>query len=342
MATITKPFTFAAGAIVVASEHNSNFDTIYSDYNGGITNANISASAAIAYSKLTGVAASGANADITSMSALTALGLKPAANDGATLGDTTHNFSDLFLASGALINFNNSNVVITHSAGILTLSTGDLRVVSANVGTNDDSVPTLSSTSTLTNKTLTSPTLTTPALGTPASGDLTNCTELPVSGIKASTSTAIGVGSVELGHASDTTLSRSSAGVLAVESVVIPSISSTNTLSNKRLTPRITSISSSGTPTINTDNCDCVTITALAEAITSFTTNLSGTPVNFDKLIIRIKDNGTARALTFGSSFEAKGVTLPTTTVLSKVLTLGFLYDTVTSKWGLVASAQEA
>ena len=42
-------------------------------------------------------------------------------------------------------------------------------------------VPTISSTSTLTNKTLTSPILTTPALGTPASGVLTSCTGLPIS-----------------------------------------------------------------------------------------------------------------------------------------------------------------
>lgn len=119
-------------------------------------------------------------------------------------------------------------------------------------------------------------------------------------------------------------------------------IANTETLTNKRVTKRITTITSSGTPTINTDNCDCVTITALAEAITSMTTNLSGTPSNFDSLVIRIKDNGTARAITWGASFEAKGVALPTTTVLSKVLTVGFIYDTVTSKWWCVASAQEA
>ena len=63
----------------------------------------------------------------------------------------------------------------------------------------------------------TSPTFTTPALGTPSAVTLTNGTGLPVSGITASTSTALGVGSIELGHATDTTLTRSSAGVLAVE-----------------------------------------------------------------------------------------------------------------------------
>lgn len=55
------------------------------------------------------------------------------------------------------------------------------------------------------------------ALGTPSSGTLTNCAGLPVAGIEASTSTALGVGSLEIGHASDTTLARSSAGNLSVE-----------------------------------------------------------------------------------------------------------------------------
>ena len=118
--------------------------------------------------------------------------------------------------------------------------------------------------------------------------------------------------------------------------------SATATLTNKRVTPRVSSETSSATPTINTDNVDAHSITALATAITSMTTNLSGTPTNFQKLIVRIKDDGTARAIAWGASFESKGVTLPTTTVISKVLTVGFIYDTVTSKWGCVASAQEA
>lgn len=48
---------------------------------------------------------------------------------------------------------------------------------------------------------------------------LANATGLPVAGITASTSTALGVGSVELGHATDTTITRVSAGVIAVEGV---------------------------------------------------------------------------------------------------------------------------
>lgn len=116
----------------------------------------------------------------------------------------------------------------------------------------------------------------------------------------------------------------------------------TKTVTNTRVTPRSTSITSSATPTINTDNVDAVEITALAADITSMTTNLSGTPTNFQKLIIRIKDNGTSRAITWGSGFEAAGQALPTATTISKRTTVGFIYDTTTSKWGCVAVATEA
>jgi hypothetical protein len=73
------------------------------------------------------------------------------------------------------------------------------------------------------------------ALGTPSSGTLTNCTNLPISGIAASTSAAFSTGTIELGHASDTTISRVGAGVIAVEGVTVATVSGTQTLSNKTL-----------------------------------------------------------------------------------------------------------
>lgn len=116
----------------------------------------------------------------------------------------------------------------------------------------------------------------------------------------------------------------------------------TDTFTNKRITKRVTTIVSSANPTVNTDNCDVVTITAQGEAIASMTTNLSGTPTNFQTLVYRIKDDGTGRAITWGASFAAKGVALPTTTTASKLLTVGFIYNTVTSDWECVASVEEA
>lgn len=86
------------------------------------------------------------------------------------------------------------------------------------------------------------------ALGTPSSGTLTNCSGLPVSGITASTSTALGVGSIELGHASDTTLTRSASGALAVEGVDVVTLTASQTLTNKTLTSPVFTAPALGTP----------------------------------------------------------------------------------------------
>jgi|JI8StandDraft_1071087.scaffolds.fasta_scaffold00207_25 hypothetical protein len=120
----------------------------------------------------------------------------------------------------------------------------------------------------------------------------------------------------------------------------LPTASSTTTFTNKRITKRVLSTSGPGaTPTINTDNYDAVHLTAIAAAITSMTTNLSGTPVEGDMLRIDFTDNGTARAITWGSSFEASTVALPTTTVISTRLDVGFVWNSATSKWRIIASA---
>lgn len=87
--------------------------------------------------------------------------ISPSTNDVGALGSATNSWADLFLASGALLNFANGNSVITHSSAVLEVTTGDFRVTTA--GTNSASVVTVGGTQTLTNKTLTSPTLATPS-----------------------------------------------------------------------------------------------------------------------------------------------------------------------------------
>ncbi len=162
-----------------------------------------------------------------------------------------------------------------------------------------------------------------------------------------SISQAFQTSQLEVGHASDTTLSRSAAGVLAVEGVVIPSISSTNTLTNKTListtnvVEEITTTASSATPAPTGGSLrNYFTVTALAAGATFSAP--SGTPVDGNMLTIRIKDNGTARTLAWNAIYRAIGVTLPTTTVLSKTLYLGCRYNGADSKWDVLAVAQEA
>lgn len=69
MAILSIPFTFSAGQPIIASQHNLNFSTIYTDYSGNIQNVNIASGAAIAYSKLS-LSGSIVNADINASAAI--------------------------------------------------------------------------------------------------------------------------------------------------------------------------------------------------------------------------------------------------------------------------------
>lgn len=103
--------------------------------------------------------------------------------------------------------------------------------------------------------------------------------------------------------------------------------------------PQVATITDAATITPTAGSVGNYTVTALGQAATIAAP--SGTPVDGQKLVLRIKDNGTARALTFNSIYRAMGTPIPTTTILSKTLYLGFIYNSADSKWDLVAAAQE-
>lgn len=103
--------------------------------------------------------------------------------------------------------------------------------------------------------------------------------------------------------------------------------SATATLTNKRVTERVLTHASSATPTINTDNYDQVNL-ALSTAVTSMTTNLTGTPTDGQKLMFRIAGDATPRTITWGAKFASSGVaTLLATTAASKTHHVGFIWD---------------
>ena len=105
------------------------------------------------------------------------------------------------------------------------------------------------------------------------------------------------------------------------------------------LNPRVQTVASAATVTPTSAN-DIVTITAQAAALAL--ANPTGTFVEGQSLIIRIKDNATARAITYGTDYRAIGVTLPTTTVLSKTTYLGIIYNSTDTKWDVVGVTTQA
>lgn len=156
--------------------------------------------------------------------------------------------------------------------------------------------------------------------------DVTGTLGVPNGGTGAVTLTGLVVGN---GTSAMTTVTAPSGTVVGT--------SDTQTLTNKRLSQRVVSVSSSATPAINTDNGDLFNLLSLATNVTSFTTSLTGTPTDGQDFVLRIK-SASAQTLAWGTSFQSSGVaTLPTTSVAGKTITLGFMYDGAAGKWTLMA-----
>jgi len=95
------------------------------------------------------------------------------------------------------------------------------------------------------------------------------------------------------------------------------------------------------TPTIDTLDQYSVTALAVAASIAIPT----GTPLDGQRLTIRIKDNGTPQTLTWittSGGYRAIGTTLLTTTVATKIVYIGCVYNLNDLYWDVVSVAQQA
>jgi len=115
-------------------------------------------------------------------------------------------------------------------------------------------------------------------------------------------------------------------------------LTATRTLTNKRITQRVVTTTDDATAEINVDTTDQYQLSAVANA-TTFT--VTGTPTDGQKLIIRYKDAGVAKGLTF-TGFTAMGVTIPTTTTAGKWGYVGCIYNLAATTWHVVAVGTEA
>ena len=112
------------------------------------------------------------------------------------------------------------------------------------------------------------------------------------------------------------------------------SMSSTTSL----IGPKVNSIVSASTITPTANTADEYTVTGLSQTATINAP--SGTPKSGQKLILRIKDNGTSQSLVWSTSsggYRIIGVNLPTVTMPGKVSYIGCIYNSDDTYWDVVA-----
>jgi hypothetical protein len=113
-------------------------------------------------------------------------------------------------------------------------------------------------------------------------------------------------------------------------------IDGTATLTNKRIDPRVSSTTSSASAV--TPDISAYDIYAWTAQAATLTINAPiGTPVNGDKLIFRILDNGTPQTISWNATFTVIGVTLPTTTTANKMTYVGAIYNAANTRWDVIA-----
>jgi hypothetical protein len=141
---------------------------------------------------------------------------------------------------------------------------------------------------------------------------------------------------IELGGAATTLNMGATTGTATIRNanVVI-----TGSLSARYTTKSISAASASSvTPDISAYNQ--YSYTALAAGLTIEAP--TGTPVDGDRLMFRIKDNGTSRAITWNAIYRIVGTVLPIATVANKTSYVGCIYNAADTKWDVVAVSREA
>lgn len=146
-------------------------------------------------------------------------------------------------------------------------------------------------------------------------------------------------------------------GTSAFTTVTAPSgaivgTTDTQTLTNKRITSRVSSTTSfAGTLAWDSDDFDQYAATAQSNGVTVSAD--AGTPTDGQKMVFRILDNGTTRNFVFtggvSKGFRPVGVTLASSgsdfsyyTVANKTVYFGMVYNAAAARWDIVALSQEA
>lgn len=112
------------------------------------------------------------------------------------------------------------------------------------------------------------------------------------------------------------------------------------TLIGKRIDPRTSTTASTSSFSPDISAFDQYNITALAVTLTINAP--VGTPVDGNKLIFRILDNGTTQTINWNGTYTVIGATLPTSTTAGKMVYVGCVYNSTNTRWDVVAVTTQA
>jgi len=79
---------------------------------------------------------------------------------------------------------------------------------------------------------------------------------------------------------------------------------------------------------------------ALAEAL--YVDTPLGIPVASHRMIFRIRDDGTPRALSWSAAYRSLMPPMPSTTVANKLMYIGFTYNADEALWDLLSMVQQS
>lgn len=124
----------------------------------------------------------------------------------------------------------------------------------------------------------------------------------------------------------------------AVTDADLATLAGTETLTGKRITPRIFTLTDAATIAVNADTTDIGVVTLAGNRTLG---NPSGTPTDGQELIIRVRQDGTGgRTLAYDTQYRFTGAAAPTvTSTANETSYLRFMYHAADVKWDLISSA---
>jgi hypothetical protein len=159
------------------------------------------------------------------------------------------------------------------------------------------------------------------------------------SGGTATIGTSSGTGPAQLNQ--NLNLRSQGDGVVQANFIEVATTTSTQTIRNKQIVPRVVSENTAASLTPWLATGDIYEITQLDQRLT-VTASPDATTFGGQELLFRIRDNNTSQTVTWNKTYRPIGVTLPAVTVAGKWVYVRCIYNASDTMWDVIDVRQEA